>query len=503
MENYKPIINSESKELSPERPLFSEAVERIKANERAIKLINLIENGFLPSQEDMNSINIKNLVGGLRVKYPTIDDIQMDLMQAVEDQIGVAYKEGWTNEQYEQARKIKQDQYKVAIRLIIDALNPIYEKYGAIESEDIKNTIWSNIDNFINCIDPDNISEVEKEYLRKSLFALEKQKLNTEEKRLIIQIRRFIESGLESQIENVRGIESNNQNNESLITKKELDILDFKKYVENNYQKIEGELQQGRELYDIFYRDFYTKNNDNLKYRENDQTTQELKIKYADSIEKLRKEFGYVEKQNILVKAYDSYWTYGKVNQGVVNYNNLGRFYLNLKPEHIGDILRKTLELSQRSGLHVTMKVPTNGDASTFNRHDKMVIYFDAGEEDKIMRVINMLYDNNSGAFSETGIPRFAAEVKNLKNEKMIGVGFGEEPTGFNNEVSFGQIRAKILEGVYKDAKYQGLSINDPMFNFNSSFNLHCKKFRVNPENPAFNISDNKPKFETIKRMTE
>lgn len=502
MENYKPI-NPESKQLSPERPLFSEAVERIKANGRAIKLINLMENGFLLSREDMNAINIKDLVGGLRIKYPTIDDIQMDLMQTVEDQIGVAYEEGRTNEQYEQACKVKQDQYEVAAKVIIDALSPIYEKYGAIESENIKNITWSNIDDFINYIDPDNISEIEKEYLRKSLSALAKQKLNTEEERLIMQFRTFIESGPESQVENAKGIESNNQENvENLITKKESDIFDFKEYVKNNHQKIERELQQGRDLDDIFYHDFYSGNNDNLKYKENDLITQKLKIKYATSIKKVREEFENGRKQNISVME-DPYWTYCKVNQGVVNYNNLGRFYLNLEPEYVGNIFTKTLELCQMSGLHVEMKIPTNGNASTFNRQDKMVIYFNAEEENKMMSAINMLYNNNKEAFSETGTPHFAAAVKNLKNEKMKGVGFGEEPDGFNNKVSFGQIRTKILEEVYQDAKYQGLSINDSRFNFNSSFELHCKKSQVNPKNPAFNISNSQHKFSTIKRMTE
>ncbi len=483
-----------------EKPaLFSEAVEKIKTSERAVKLINLAENGFLLNQKDMDVINIKNLVGGLRVKYPTIDDIQMDLMQTIEDQIGVVCQEGWTNGQYEQACKTKQSQYEIAAKIIIDALNPIYEEYGAIVSEDIKDTIWSNIDNFMNCIDLDNISEVEKEYLRKNLSALARQELNAEEERLVTQISAFVESGPEPQVKNVGEIKSDGRNIESLVSKKEMDISDFKKYVGDNYQKIKRELQQGRDLDDIFYHDFYSRNDDNPKYKEDDLAIQELKRKYTVSMEEVLKKLER-EKNKILVNPH-GYWAYCNVNGGVGNKSNLGRFYLNLKPEYVDDIFVKTLELCQGSGLHVEMKVPKKGSADTFNRHDKMVIYFSAEEENKMMSVINMLNNNNSRAFSETGIPRFAAGVKNLKNEKMTGVGFGEEPT--QDRESFGTIRADILSAVYKDAKYRGLSINDPRFDFNSSFELHCQKFNVDPKNPAFNLSNDQGKFATIKRMTE
>lgn len=492
-------MDSKVEQSSSERPLFNEAVEIIKMNERAVKLLNLMENGFLLSKEELNSIDIKSIVGGLRIKYPTIDDIQIELLQTIEDQIGIACKEGWTNEQHEQACKEKQSQYGIAAKEIIDVLSPIYEEYGAVASEDIKNRIWENINDIIDIVDPNNISDYEKNYLIKNISAATKQELNVDEARLIVQIKEYylknisIESKATLQVEN----------NEKLLSKKELDISDFKKYVENNHQKIERELQQGRELDDIFYRDFYSANTDNSEYIENDPRVQELKRKYAVSINMAWDKYGNGNsgERDILITAMNSYWTYCYVNQGTMDINNIGRFYFNLNPEYVGNILIKVAEMFQENGLHVEMKVPTKGSAFTFNRHDKMVIYFNAKEEEKTMRVIEMLHSNNNEAFDETGVPRFAAEMKDSSNKKMKGVGFGEEPK--QDRESFGTIRVKILSKVYQDAKCCGLSINDPRFDFNSSFERYCKEFQVDPKNPAFNLSNDQEKFATIKRITE
>jgi hypothetical protein len=144
------------------------------------------------------------------------------------------------------------------------------------------------------------------------------------------------------------------------------------------------------------------------------------------------------------------------------------------------------------------MKIPTFGDTMTFNRFDKMVIYFDAEEEKEALRVLENLYQKNLEAFDE-GIPRFTAEVKNQKGEKMIGIGFGQEPV-LENE-SFGTVRAKILAEVYLDAQYSGHHVFDPDFDFEESFRRACLKYQVDPQNPAFNLGGSEKFPELMRRM--
>jgi len=68
-----------SPERGTERGTFDKAVELIKTNYRAIKLLVLVIDGYWPSQEELPSIDVRRLVGELRKRYPTIEDIQKDL----------------------------------------------------------------------------------------------------------------------------------------------------------------------------------------------------------------------------------------------------------------------------------------------------------------------------------------------------------------------------------------------------------------------------------------
>ena len=241
----------------------------------------------------------------------------------------------------------------------------------------------------------------------------------------------------------------------------------------------------------------------NLEYEESDLQVQELKKKYNVSIAKVWEEFGYGRVPNISVTAFPDKpnFTYCIINEGYNEKKDTGRFYLNLKPEYVGYILTKAMKLFHTNGLHVDMKVLTEGNVDTFNRCDKMLIAFNAEEEKKAVQILEILYKDNKETFNETGVPYFATEMNDSSNEKMAGIGFGEEPDSVYGGLSFGQIRVKILSMVYQDAKYSGLSINDIRFDFNSSFETHCRKFNVNPKNPVFNVSNDQEKFSTIKRM--
>ena len=264
-------------------------------------------------------------------------------------------------------------------------------------------------------------------------------------------------------------------------------IAEFKEYVKKHQGEIEKELQQGRDLDELFYHDFYNNNIDQPKYREDDAEVQKLAGEYSTQINAVRDNLlREAQGGRALTPIDNGYWLYCNVNGGFRNHAALGRFYFNLKPEHVAQVFSKTAEAFCDAGLHSQMKIPMVGDTEVFNRLDKMVVYFDAEEEQKVLQVLENLYGNNPEAFDETGTPRFTAEVKNQRGEKMVGIGFAEEPP-FRNE-SFGSIRAKVLADVYLDAKHSGRSVFDPNFDFGASFRTACLKYQVDPQNPAFNI---------------
>jgi hypothetical protein len=651
-EKHKPVPVEE--QPSPGKKAFADAVEQIKTNDRAIKLLTLMVAGYLPNQEELHSIDVVRLVDELRKKYPTIEDVEKDLSEAVDEQIGVAFQEGWTREQYEQAIQEKKLQYKIeAVRGVISALGPVYERFGAVPSEENKARILENLTTTVEEVNPRNISSFQRDYVKKNLLAAVNQVLTPEEARRIIQTaqaffevwqqsfpgepdpqiedaikkikeksglaleelrdrlgipeketqsERFELRGTKIEIEypgmpvevyladkrlqiidvrndprwnadyllidpatfdqmnpttGYKGIRENesfilgrnnplrfefpdtvsrthlrielnkggkliiedlNSTNGTVVQleglrrpskeqieaqeaspERERAIAEFKEYVKKHQSEIERELQQGRDLDEIFYHDFYNNNIDQPKYREDDPAVQRLAREYSAQINTVRENLlREAQRGRGLMLMDNGYWLYCNTNGGFRSRAALGRFYFNLKPEYVAQVFYKTAQAFRDAGLHSQMKIPVAGDVRVFNRLDKMVVYFDSSEEQRVLQVLEKIYRSIPEAFDETGTPRFTAEVKNARGEKMTGIGFGEEPP-FRNE-SFGTIRAKVLAEVYLDAKYSGRLVSDPNFDFETSFRRACLKYQVDPQNPAFNLQRGQKNFSELKR---
>ena len=642
-----------SPERGTERGTLDKAVELIKKNYRAIKLLVLVIDGYWPSQEELSSIDVRRLVDELRKRYPTIEDIQKDLSEVVDKQISVVFQEGWTQEEYKRAVEKKKLQYKrEAVQGIVSALTPVYERFGAMPSEENKARILKNLTTAIDEAKSGNISSYQIAYVKKNLLAASNQQLTSDEARRIIQavqvffeiwqqsfsgeqdleikdiIKRIAEKsglaleelgelgipeketlperyelrgskivieypgrpieiylgGKRLQIIDVRNdpqwnadyllidpetfdpmnptrgfkgirenepfllgrdyqwrfelpdtvshthirielkngkliIEDLNSTNGTVVqverprwqSKKQIEsqpaspereraIAEFKEYVKKHQLEIERKLQQGWDLEKIFYRDFYNSNIDQPKYRKDDPTVQRLLREYSAQINKVIVDLLLEAQLGSGLKGWhqSEYWFVLVTNGGYKENTALGRFYLNLKPEYVGKVFSQAAMAFRDAGLHIAMKIPTFGDTMTFNRFDKMIIYFDAEEEKEALQVLENLYQKNLEAFDE-GIPRFTAEVKNQRGEKMIGIGFGQEPL-LENE-SFGTVRAKILAEVYLDAQYSGHYVFDPDFDFEESFRRACLKYQVDPQNPAFNLGGSEKFPELIRRM--
>ncbi|MDP3769540.1 MAG: T3SS effector HopA1 family protein [bacterium] len=286
-------------------------------------------------------------------------------------------------------------------------------------------------------------------------------------------------------------------------------LASFRWYAAAHHDDIEDRLKKGEKLDDIFYSDFYNRDIDNLTYHASDiavlrvkesykelsdQAQEDLTKKMWKDAEKGRKDF---------IPWVGDGWFYCDINGGPRrDTGDIGRFYLNVNIEKTPELYAKSVEAFRKAGLHVQIKMPCLESAQDnddiLNKADKMMIFFNAREERQALRELENLYHNNSALFTETGIPRFTAVLPDASGEIMAGVGFGEEPLLYHQ--SFGMVRAKILAEVYHEASSSGRPVLDPSFDFDASFRLACRKYRVDPEHPTFNESDGSQKFMEIKK---
>lgn len=238
----------------------------------------------------------------------------------------------------------------------------------------------------------------------------------------------------------------------------EMTLSAFNDYVVDNQEKISGALQANKDLYKLFYREFYATDARYLKYQRDDPRFQNLAESYDEAIERIEESLyeqvdAAEEKdgKSDIDAVETSGWIQWAINEGVPRQNGeMERFYLNVSPEVLPDFYREMLDELRASGVHTEMKIPVRGRASEFNRYDKLVIYFVADEEIKLLQAIEKLYRKDHSVFDD-GIPRFAGRINDTDGQVMKGVGFGQEPTlKQSGEESFGSIRARVLDEMYR-----------------------------------------------------
>ena len=264
---------------------------------------------------------------------------------------------------------------------------------------------------------------------------------------------------------------------------------------------------RSRELQDFIYGQFY--NNDEIKYSKED------KKKFEELIGAYRRSQDAIlqkdeKNKNVLTAPMDG-WLWSVTNGGPAiggkdkDREDLGRFYLNLKPDEAHSFFEKTKKKFLESGLHAQIKIPLledgQGDSNlqniqkNFNRPDKMLIYFDEKESDKGISLLRELYEENKDSFDE-GLPKFTSRLTDNGGEAMKGISFGQEhPKGA--KYSFGEMRSKILVDALKFAMEGGVSPEDE--GFDGYFKEACVKNGVDPENPTFNLGS-EAKFGAIRK---
>ncbi|GIW61654.1 MAG: hypothetical protein KatS3mg089_0506 [Patescibacteria group bacterium] len=279
-------------------------------------------------------------------------------------------------------------------------------------------------------------------------------------------------------------------------------IAEFCEFIKIHHNLIKDALKNGGKLDHIFYSNFYNTNIDNPTYTAHDPNLQRLIDEYPVQINGVKTYFSDNRQSRGLKLWESSYWLFCNTHGGyrMNKFTNYGRLYFNLRPEYIGQIFTQSATAFRDRGLHTQMKTFLNPTIRAFNRFDKMIIYFDADEEEDVLQIVDDLYQSNQYAF-DSGIPRFTVAVRDQKGRKMTGISFGEEPafTKYQDK-SFGIVRSKILADVYMNANDNHWLVTKPSPDFDFAFYKACLKYFVDPQNPAFNLQGNPERFSELRR---
>ena len=273
------------------------------------------------------------------------------------------------------------------------------------------------------------------------------------------------------------------------------DLKDFQGFVIRHEKLIDETFQEakkrGRELSDVIYDLFYSEDIDAREYK-NDQRFADVKKHYDRAAKDLLDRFlalakKYEQTPNPPIQASTSSieagWIYFKVAGGASR-KKMGRMYLNIKPEYLPSFYEAILPEFNKQGVGVDAKIPKTASLDDFNRKDKMVIYFDEHDQQKLLEIIQRFHQDNAHTFIPKTV-RFAAEIVDDHGFVMGGVGFGAEPS--KGEGSFGDVRSKILAEVYPILKDRNALAGKALETFLAS----CQKHGVDRTNPAFNNDPN------------
>lgn len=279
----------------------------------------------------------------------------------------------------------------------------------------------------------------------------------------------------------------------------EIDFEAFRSFASAHGPEIEAKVGQGHGLEDYFYDSFYSENIDHPLYREGDSQFGPMKAWYEKEADRVLQKFLQLakryeghERPPIVPASHAimSGWVYFRVNGGAESHAKMGRLYLNIQPARLPEFYEHCLPLFYQRNLRVDAKISRTAKLGDVNRYDKMVIYFNEGDEASLIQAVQELYQQNERLFIG-GIPRFSAPLPNQEGAVMKGVGFGEEPS--QTGISFGQIRARILSEVYLRARKNGFSLDDSRAR--QVFWQVCQEQGVDPEKAAFSFSSEGKKY--------
>lgn len=252
------------------------------------------------------------------------------------------------------------------------------------------------------------------------------------------------------------------QQPEFVVDEKEDYVDAFKTFIAKNKTQLPSYGVNRVALRDFIYLEFYGRQAETDKYKpgssEAAQATRELKVRDA-----------WVE-QGIRSAGLNprrvSGWLYS-LPKDPASYEpdstDLGRFYLNVKPETVPSVFKFLADYIGKHNYRIDAKmidIQTVDPVNYLNRADKVVMYFGKDTQQQAIEVAQVLGRQYATAF-ETLRPRFTVGVKDDRGRELPGVGYGQEPIPNQNgglgADSFGERRSLWLADAVIKAYGQGL----------------------------------------------
>lgn len=502
----------QSSENQP-KPLFAEAVKSISQNSRAQKLLHLLLEDTLPPDEELTLTNTRAHLAELRSSYPTTQEILLDLVQVIDHEISIPEDPQLSPEEYTQAVQEKQHQYRQALQDIVQALEPVYQEFGAsekshehavdvltekvtkhtVEGEELSDFDFQRMQNLILSLDPQSLTNHQRKGDQRTLvlnsYNILPEEYKTQEVEEIIT---EINDSLEDTSQKTSSDQESQSSFEVENTKEE-SIENFKNFIQTHKQQLKQLLNNHdiEHLTEFIYSQFYS-----AYIPDPELTTEQITTtltSYTSILqETLHLSLNEIKSQQLPIKLQDQGgWLFSQIEDGYNDDTPLNRLYLNSDLLSTPSLFRTLNENLVNNHISCALKIPLQAEPSDIYRSDKMVIYANEEHIDQIYEIVQDIYNNNPSIFLDK-TPAFTNTIHNNKDSKQLsGVGIAEEPCN-NQGQSFGGLRSQMLAELTHRAYEHNPSLlfDDPSFPLEKTFAEICKKYHVDPDNPASNLPE-------------
>lgn len=173
----------------------------------------------------------------------------------------------------------------------------------------------------------------------------------------------------------------------------------------------------------------------------------------------------------------------------IVDVQNQGRFYVNIRATHALAYLKALTEISEEAkaaGIPFAFKVPK--DLNEYGRVDSGVIYFEAADQEWVYEKITAMLKDHPNWVRE-GHPPTAAPIRDRNGDVIPGLSFAMSPRDIS---SFGELTSEALAKASRDIKeaYEaGKTITMDLVY--KTVAARMKKYGIDPNNPAFMLEAN------------
>lgn len=448
------LLDSKNNNEATQDQEFSVSKRTSKINNRTKKVLHVLVFGIFPDTD--KDIDSSDLLSKIKEKFKSPEEIWRKSIDVINSSVTVARDPNQSDVEHYAAVKEKRAEYIEDLRLAYNEINQLFHE------ERIAQEISS-------------LSIAEQAQVGRQLPELKKL-------------------AKESVDQNQENVKEERYHPDQVTIQSMKDFIDFSKKYRD---QIESRQALGESTASIIYDIFYSENLDSeVRHHEDDPEIEAINNKLKQEANRVDGRINAFinrleENRNVLeimqdVSMKNQNWLYYRSFAGHDRKLPTGRIYLNVDWSAAPEALRQILLSCWKDEIRMEIKTALSVDAVDINRNDRVIIYFNDKDTEKIIEKINELYKNRPEIFLD-GAPRSTAPVVNREGEKMNGVLFAESP--INHYLSYGEVRSAIFADLYEQSRRLNLEIDDQRFEPAKRFKAACLARGVDPEHIAFNAN--------------